>query len=195
MKVKICGITNLDDARMCQELGADMLGFVHVPGRERSLPLAEISNICSTLGPTIERTLACSPRDVQHAQHLLRRSGADILQTYTLDPDDLVVLRSAGAKVFRVVPPDRSEAARFASAADALVFESGSPGTGSSYDYSAIPIDCCDRAIIAGGLNPGNVLIAKALQPYALDVSSGVERSPLRKDRELVSEFIRRCHE
>ncbi len=195
MKVKICGITSLEDARMCQELGADMLGFVHVPGRSRSLPLEEILNICTALEPGVQTALACSPRDVRDAMHMLAESGVDILQTYTLDPDDLVVLRSAGARVFKVVPPDRNEVARFSAAADALVFENGTPGTGSSYDYSSIPIGSCDKAIIAGGLTVENMHVAKALEPYALDVSSGVERTPMRKDPELVSEFIRRCHE
>ncbi|HIJ17093.1 MAG TPA: N-(5'-phosphoribosyl)anthranilate isomerase, partial [Thermoplasmata archaeon] len=55
------------------------------------------------------------------------------------------------------------------------------------------PVDSCERCIIAGGLNIANMDAALRMRPYALDVSSGVEHSPGRKDRELVSEFIRRC--
>jgi phosphoribosylanthranilate isomerase len=195
MKVKICGITSLEDARMCVELGADMVGFVHVPRRKRSLTSEKISEICTSLGPTITKVLVCAPYDLNDALHLLGSSGTDVLQTYTLEPSDLIKLGAMGVKVYRVVPPDRSEATRFSQAADALVFENGEPGTGSSYDYSIIPIDCCAKAVIAGGLTIENLHRAKVLRPYALDVSSGVESSPGRKDSELVSGFIRRCHE
>ncbi len=195
MKVKICGITSLDDATMCGELGADMIGFVHVQGRKRSLTVEKISEMCSSLGPTMTKVLVSAPLDVNEAIYLLAASSADVLQTYSLEPADLIKLRDMKAKVFRVVQPDRTEAKRFSEAADALVFESGKPGTGSAYDYTTIPIDCCAKAIIAGGLTIENLHLAKALGPYALDVSSGVESSPGKKDPELVAEFIRRCHE
>jgi len=195
MKVKICGITSLADAKICSELGADMIGFVHVPGRKRSLPIEKISEICSSLGRAMTRVLVCGPHDIDEALHMFIASGADVLQTYSLEPDDLIRLRELRVKVFRVVPPDRSDATRFSEAADALVFENGKPGTGSSYDYATIPIDCCAKAIVAGGLTIENMHLAKVLGPYALDVSSGVESSPGKKDPELVAEFIRGCHE
>jgi phosphoribosylanthranilate isomerase len=195
MKAKICGITSLDDARMCVGLGADMIGFVHVPRRTRSMTSEKISEMCVSLGPTITKVLVCAPYDLDDALRLLSATKSDVLQTYSLEPKDLIKLREMGVRVFRVVKPDRSEATRFSEAADALVFENGKPGTGSSYDYSIIPIDCCAKAIVAGGLTIENMHLAKALEPYALDVSSGVESSPGRKDPELVAEFIRRCHE
>jgi phosphoribosylanthranilate isomerase len=193
MKVKICGITSVEDAKMCGELGADMLGFVHVYGRKRSLTVEKISEICSSLDPTT-KVLVCAPLDVNEAVYMLAASGADVLQTYSLEPADLVKLREKKVKVFRVVPPDRTVATKFSEAADALVFEGGKPGTGSSYDYTTIPIDFRAKAIIAGGLTIKNLHLAKALGPYALDVSSGVESSPGKKNPKLVAEFIRRCH-
>lgn len=195
MKVKICGITSLKDAKMCVELGADMVGFVHVPRRNRSMTSEKIFEICSSLGSTVTKVLVCAPYDFDDALHLMGSSGADVIQTFTLESNDLIKLRDMGVKVYRVVPPDRSEATKYSEAADALVFENGRPGTGSSYDYSMVPIDVCKRAIIAGGLTVENLDFAKILGPYALDVSSGVESSPGRKDPGLVAEFIRRCHE
>jgi len=195
MKVKICGITSLEDATMCSELGADMIGFVHVPGRERSLAVEKISEICSSLGRGTPKVLVSAPHDLNEALDLLGSSGADVLQLYSLEPSDLIKLRRMRVMVFRVVPPDLSEATRFSESADALVFENGRPGTGSSYDYATIPIDCCAKAIIAGGLTLENLHTAKGLGPYALDVSSGVESSPGKKDPAMVAEFIRRCHQ
>lgn len=193
MKVKICGITSVGDAAMCEEKGADALGFVRVDGRKRSISLEAISDICPCIGPMTVKVLVCSPSSSAEAIDMLERSGADVIQTYTLDPESLEKIRAQGARVFRAVRPVRTEAVRFAPVVDALVFEDGKPGMGSSYDYSLVPVDVCPRTIIAGGLKAGNLEAAKAMKPYALDVSSGVESTPGKKDPDLVEEFIRRA--
>jgi len=195
VKVKICGITSLSDAAMCEDIGVDAVGFVYLPGRTRSIPIERISDICSVIGPMTARVMICAPSGVDHAIELASKSRVDALQLYTLNPSQLDDIREAGVKVMRVIKPDRSMALEFADSTDALVFEKGEPGTGSSYDYSSVPIDSCPRAIIAGGLNLANLASAKALHPYAVDVSSGVERSPGKKDPQLVSEFVRMCRE
>lgn len=193
MKVKICGITRAEDALMCEELGADAVGFVHYPGRSRSMPLEEIARMGESLGPMTAKVLVCAPADVPEAIQLAARAGVSIIQTYSLSPPEMESLRRQGIGVIRAVPPERSEAAKYSAVADALLFEKGVPGTGEEYDYSRIPMNCHPRSIIAGGLNIDNIDRAKAMGPYALDVSSGVERHHGRKDRGLVSEFIRRC--
>jgi len=124
---------------------------------------------------------------------MIDESNADAIQVHSLDPDGVRDIREQGTRVIRAVLPTKSDALRFASVADALLFEHGAPGTGTPYDFSIVPIDSCRRAIIAGGLNLHNLDMAKALGPYALDVSSGVERTIGKKDPELVAEFIRRC--
>jgi phosphoribosylanthranilate isomerase len=193
MKVKICGITNVEDAVMCEDLGVDAIGLVHFNGRFRSRGLDEISQICSSLGPSILKVLVCCPKDANSALEMLRKSGADALQLYSLGAYEMDQLRDQGVKVFRVVKPDEPRAAIFSEGVDALVFEGGCPGTGESYDYSSIPAALRRCAFIAGGLTPENVHIAKALDPYGVDVSSGVENALGSKDRGKVEEFIRRC--
>lgn len=195
MKVKICGITSLSDAAMCEDMGADALGFVHFQGRIRSIPIERISAICSTIGPMTAKVMVCAPADHNLAIGLADKCGVDGLQLYTMNPAQLDKIRETGVKVMRVIKPDRSLALEFADSTDALVFENGEPGTGSSYDYSSVPIDSCPRAIIAGGLNIANLASVKAMRPYAVDVSSGVESSPGKKDSQLVSEFVRMCRE
>jgi len=195
VKVKICGITGIGDAAMCEEEGADALGFVHFEGRSRSLSLPEIEEIIESVGPMTTKVLVCDPKSAEEASELSRLSGADVLQVYSLQPLELQKLRDEGGRVIRAVEPDRGIAMRFAECADALLFETGRPGSGTSYDYSKVPVDCCNKAIIAGGLRTDNLDSAKAKRPYALDVSTGVERSPGKKDRGLVAEFIRRCRE
>jgi phosphoribosylanthranilate isomerase len=193
LRVKICGVTNAEDAFSCEDLGADALGFVHVPGRGRSIPLESIADICASLGPMTTSVLVCMPSDGMDALDMVGRSGADVVQVHALDPSSLDSIRENGIGVIRAVRPRIEEAERYAEHADALLFESGVPGTGTGFDYSTAPVGCCRRAIIAGGLNIDNLEPAKSMKPYALDVSSGVESAPGRKDPELVREFVRRC--
>ncbi len=193
MKVKICGITNAEDAFACEDSGADALGFVHVPGRSRNTALDQIADTCASLGPMTTSVLVCMPSDDKAAMNMVESSRADIVQVHSLDPRSLDSVRGSGIRVIRAVRPDRDEAATYAEHADALLFENGEPGTGTGFDYSQTPVDCCRRAIIAGGLNIDNLEQAKVMEPYALDVSSGVESTPGRKDPGLVREFIRRC--
>ena len=193
MKVKICGLTDATDAAMCEDAGADALGFVHVKGRSRSIPLSEVHEICSTLGPLTTSVLVCSPNTVYEAADMFDRSGVDVLQLHSLEPCQISRMRDSGIPVIRAVRPVRREAMRYSDHVHALLYERGRPGTGASYDYSKVPIDCHPRSIIAGGLNIENVACAISMKPYALDVSSGVERVKGKKDPVLVSEFIRRC--
>ena len=193
MKVKICGIGSAEDAAMCEDLGADALGLIYYHGKKRHLPLDRISEICSSVGPMTKTVVVCAPGTVAEALDTFGRSDADAMQLYTLAPKELRELRAQGVPVIRAVPPDRAIAMGYTGCADALLFERGQPGTGSAYDYSQVPIDVCERAIIGGGLTPGNLIHAKSMRPYALDVSSGVEGSDGRKDPKLVEEFVRRC--
>jgi len=195
MKVKICGIRTEEDAHLCEELGADALGFVHFPGRMRSLSLNRIREMCETLGPIITRVLICNPEGPRQALDMLERSGTDVLQTYSLSPLFISRVKEGGGRIIRAIGPNLNDARRFAPVADALVFEAGVPGTGTKYDYSKIPIESCNRAIVAGGIDPTNLEEVKALGPYGIDVSSGVESIPGEKDPVLVREFIRRCRQ
>ena len=195
MKVKICGLTTLEDAAMCEELGADAIGLVHFPGRTRSLALDKIADISSSIGPFTTKVLVCAPTTASEATEMAHVTNVDVLQLHSLEPSEILEVRRAGVRTFRVVPPVREDASKFSRVTDALVFENGEPGSGKPYDYSKVPVDCCKNAIIAGGLTPSNVHLAMALKPYGLDVSSGVEREHGRKDPLLVAEFIRRCRE
>ncbi|MEM2943307.1 MAG: phosphoribosylanthranilate isomerase [Methanomassiliicoccales archaeon] len=193
MKIKICGITNASDAIMCEDLGADALGFVHFPSSIRSLSLRCIREIVSTVGPFTKKVLVCSPADTEEAIKFVKAANVDVIQLYNLDCEEIESIRSHGIAVIRAVKPTDEEIYEFLEVADALLFDSPVPGSGRAHDYSAIPLKLCRRAIIAGGLGIENVDLVRSMRPYAVDVSSGVEKSVGRKDQTLVSEFIRRC--
>lgn len=193
MKVKICGITNAEDAAACESLGADALGFVHYSNRRRSLPIESISDITSTLGPMVTKVLVCAPATAEEAIDNASKAGVSAIQLYSLGPEEIARIRSQGFAVIRAVHFAGAKAQEFSKVADALLFDGMNPGSGQSYDYSLIPVKKFGRIIIAGGLTVDNLHLAKALNPYALDVSSGVEKTFGKKDPGLVAEFIRRC--
>lgn len=193
MKVKICGITNAEDAWMCESFDPDALGFVHYPLKARSLPLENIRDISSTIGPFTKKVLVCLPGNVDVAVKMVEDAGVDVIQLYTFCRSEIETIKACGIPVIRAVKPVEREIQEFVGVADALLFDGPVPGSGLSHDYTKIPIKSCHKAIIAGGLTLENLDIVKALKPYGVDVSSGVERTIGKKDPQLVSEFIRRC--
>lgn len=207
-RVQICGITTAGDALMCEETGADALGFVSVPGRKRSLTLEQIRDIAGQLGPFTARTLIDFS---EKSDEIIRRAefvNANIVQVYAPDKEELEKIRESGLSVVRAVTVDvgtkRPEISyeklrEISEACDCVLFEPSlggkTGGMGLRHDYETLSaaIGCCRRFGIAGGLNSGNVGRALELKPHMVDVSSGVESETGKKDREKVREFVARC--
>lgn len=208
-KVQVCGIRTLEDAIICEKAGADSLGFVNVEGRERSIPLERTKEIIEGVGPMTLTALIGFPKN---ADDIIKKAdfvGADAVQTYTLDINELEKVRDHGFRVYRAVSIDIGagnlevpikDLSSFAEVSDIIVFEPSLNkvvgGLGLSYDYGSILspyIKCCGRFGIAGGLNSQNVGEALKIEPYSVDVSSGVESKLGTKSKEKVIEFVKRC--
>ena len=208
-KVQICGIRTLEDALICEKAGADSLGFVDVEGRARSIPLENIKDIIEGIGPMILSTLIGFPKNSEEITKKADFVGADAVQIYTLDTNELEGVRDQGFRVYRAVSIDIGtgklevsvqDLNLFAEVCDMIVFEPSSDkvtgGLGLHYDYENILppyINYCRRFGVAGGLNPQNVGDALKIKPYSVDVSSGVESKLGTKSEEKVIEFIKRC--
>ena len=195
-KVKICGITSLDDALMAAEAGADALGFVFFEKSPRHVLPDDAAGIIAALPPFVQVVglFVNAPLDLVNAT--ADRCGLDIVQLHGDEtPSYCDGVHRRVMKAFRVrgveslVPIADYDVAGF-------LLDAYSPGayggTGASFDW-----DCAIRAkgkgpiILAGGLDPGNVATAVAkVAPYGVDVSSGVESAPGRKDPEKVRRFI-----
>ncbi len=200
-RIKICGITNRSDALLAAECGADALGFIWVPDTPRYLPNAENGmEVPGVAPPYVSRVAVC--RAVEEAPQTL---GAlyDTLQYYEATP----ALKEWRGRVrlvaaFRIRDAQSLEAMLRSVEAfrpDAVhldaYHERSLGGSGVSFDWSlaALAKERTDLPIIlAGGLNPENVAEAvRQASPYAVDVSSGVEATPGRKDARKVREFCR----
>ena len=208
-RVKVCGVRSLVDALLCYKEGVDAIGFVHAPGRKRSLDLEEIRDIVRSLPPGVSSTLITLDDNVEDTLDKARKTGADTVQTYTLGSSDIRKLKEQGFGVVRAVTVDREtgkpdidkeELDKVSEAADLLLFEPSSNGRagGLGLRFESLTglaglVSDCPRFGIAGGLNPDNVATALRFNPLMVDVSSGVESPDGRKDPELVREFVRRC--
>jgi phosphoribosylanthranilate isomerase len=204
VRVKICGITNLSDALICAESGADAVGFILYPKSKRFVKAKEVRRITQNLPPFIFKVGVFVNEDPHAVLEILSYANLDFAQLHGDEsPEECDYIgRERVIKVFRLKSTDEIERIEpYVGRVRALLLdtysESSYGGTGKTFNWEIaravkerfpqIPL------ILSGGLNPENVRDAiKEVNPYAVDVSSGVERAPGIKDREKVELFIRR---
>lgn len=205
-RVKICSITDPDDRDAAIAAGADALGFiVDVPvDTDRELSPERAAELIADVPPFVMTTLVTMPESADRARELLDRTGAAAIQIHNdLPPAEFrTLVEATDVSAIKRVPADDPElAGEYDTLADALlvdsVDESGAGGTGHTPDWAATRRlkDAVDSPVIlAGGLDPENVAAAvRTVEPYAVDVSSGVEATEGRKDHAAVSAFIERA--
>ncbi|MFO1457872.1 MAG: phosphoribosylanthranilate isomerase [Verrucomicrobiota bacterium] len=200
-RVKICGLTNLDDARMALDAGADALGFVFVPGTPRFVDWEKAADWIQSLPPLVSRVALFVDAPSSVAAEVLARTGIEVAQFHGDEsPDYCRSFRGTVRvlKAFRVRGPETLEGLeRYRDSVDAYLLDAWSAGahggTGARFDWE-LAVSARERVgplVLAGGLKPDNVEEAvRRVRPYAVDVSSGVELSPGRKDPEKVASFI-----
>jgi len=236
--VKICGITNIEDALACVELGADMLGFIFADCSPRRVDVETAAGIVeavrtsprasteiSMLGftsataqpphpnPLPQERGSCSPAPIPHPlfvgvfteqsddiPSIAQECDLSLIQLHGSQSDEFA--KSIGEERVIRVSRVRDEfsidyLAEYPSAAYYMLdtYKKGmAGGTGETFDWSLAVLARSllkKPIILSGGLNPGNVFDAvRAVRPYGVDVSSGVEISPGRKDIAKVKEFI-----
>ncbi len=204
-KIKICGITNEEDALQVVELGADAVGFVFASGPRRISPEAAM-NIIDSLPPLVVKIGVFVNQDRRWIkEEVVSRCNLNILQLHGEEvPEDCLFFHPLPVmKSFRIkdesslekIPP-------YLPVVKAIVldgYEEGKPGgTGKGFPWTlAIKAQALGKPLIlAGGLTPENVGLAiRKVHPYAVDVSSGVESYPGKKDYEKLRQFIQRVRE
>jgi phosphoribosylanthranilate isomerase len=198
-KVKICGITSLDDALMALDAGADALGFVFFEKSPRNIDPELAAGIIANLPPFIQTVGLFVNAPLDFVNTTADRCGLDLVQLHGDEsPAYCHMVRRRVMKVFRVRGMES-----LAPIADykvaAYLLDAYSPnaygGTGATFNWDcAIAAKKHGTIVLAGGLDPDNVAGAVAkVQPYAVDVSSGVEASPGKKDPEKVWRFIQQA--
>ncbi|MDY6851249.1 MAG: phosphoribosylanthranilate isomerase [Thermodesulfobacteriota bacterium] len=197
VRVKVCGITNLEDALAAVRLGADALGFVFAPSPRRVTP-KQAKEIINKLPPLVCTVGVFVNSPVQEILKIKELCGLDRVQLHGDEtPGQAGQLGRGVIKALSVRPGSAPPADAYPSAT--LLLDTHVPGarggTGQTFDWNLIkPLSRSRPIILAGGLNPKNVTQAVAgVKPYAVDVSSGVESIPGRKDHDKIARFIKRA--
>jgi phosphoribosylanthranilate isomerase len=191
LRVKICGLTRLDDARLACELGADAIGFIFYAKSPRAITTEAAAAIAAQLPAHVARVGVFVNTPVAEIYQHIKRVGLHFAQLhgdYTLD-DIAQFAPEQVLAVARVSETFRSaDLAKFQGRVAAILLDTHKKGlyggTGETFDWqAALAAKTYGRIILAGGLNPENVCQAvEIVQPSALDISSGVEAAPGQKD-------------
>ncbi|MBN1398331.1 MAG: phosphoribosylanthranilate isomerase [Bacteroidetes bacterium] len=189
MKIKICGITNNDDALMAAELGADALGFIFVKKSPRYINPYDAQKIIKLLPPFITPVGVVADVSNEEISDLIKITGIRCLQLHGSEvPDFCADLSVPAYKSFRVNNGfDLQVLLNYRVPAYLLdtYVEGTMGGTGRTFDWDiAVKAKSFGKIILAGGLTPENIAEAiKKVQPYAVDLNSGVESAPGKKDK------------
>lgn len=201
-RVKICGITNARDRDVAVAAGADAVGLVADVSVEtpREIGLETATDLAGGVPPFVTTVLVTMPADVATARDRIERIQPDVVQVHAEEPGLPRALTDEPVGVVAAVDAaaDEETLDAFAAAADALLVDSltdaGGGGTGRTHDWertrervAAVDVP----VILAGGLTPANVEDAVAtVQPYGVDVATGVERDGGLKDHDAVERFV-----
>ncbi len=196
-RIKICGITRVEDGRACAHLGADAIGLVFYPKSPRAVSIAQAQAIVAALPPFVTTVALFVNPEAAEVEAVLRGVRPDLLQFHGDEPADFC--RQFGVRYLKALPVRESadllqSAAAYPDAAGLLLDTPTEAfgGCGVSFDWSLIPAEIAARCVLAGGLNAVNVAAAiRQVRPWAVDVSSGVEIAKGIKDADKIAAFIK----
>lgn len=197
-RVKICGITRLEDALTAIEAGADALGFVFYPPSPRYIEPEKAAEIITQLPPFVTTVALFVNEPEAEVRRIMALTQVDLLQFHGDENADYCQqFGRAWIKALRVRDADslQQDLNQF-HAARAILLDSYRPGvpggTGETFNWELIPAQSAQAIILAGGLTPENISTAvQQVKPYAVDVSGGVEASKGIKDPVKIHAFIR----
>ena len=197
MKIKICGITNMEDAVLAAELGADALGFIFVKSSPRHIHPSAARKIIQELPPFVVPVGVVADFTHEDILDLIEETGIGCVQFHGNEsPKQLVKLPVPVYKSFHVGKNFNPENLRWYKGFTYLLdteVEGVLGGTGKTFDWNiAVTAKAYGRIILAGGLKPENIAEAvKKVQPYAVDVNSGVESAVGKKDKNKLERLIK----
>jgi phosphoribosylanthranilate isomerase len=197
-RIKICGITTIDDALAAAEAGADALGFMFYRGSRRCIPVELAANICRRIPPFLTTVGVFVDPSETEVRAAIEACGLSAVQLHGDEtPEFCSRFNVPVIKAFRIRDRASLESLRMFSTHAWLLdaYAEGSlGGTGRTFDWE----HACEArtfgrpVILAGGLHPDNVADAiRRVRPYGVDVSSGVETTPGRKNPERIRALIR----
>ena len=192
--VKICGITNSEDAFLAIDLGCDALGFNFVPTSKRRVDSDFVENIVKKLPSDIMTVGVFSDLTPEEVFRVVGKTGINTVQLHGNEShEDCQLVASRVPFTIKALSATSPELMNFANfGADFLLLDSETPGEGAKFDWN-LSIDFLkdEKIILAGGLNVENVSAGiEKFSPFGVDVATGIESEPGRKDPKLLKLFI-----
>jgi phosphoribosylanthranilate isomerase len=201
-RVKICGLTRVEDALAAARLGADAIGLVFYPQSPRNVDMEQAQAIVAALPPFLTVVGLFVDEAEARIEEVLGQVRIDLLQFHGEEsPEFCTSFGKPFIKAIRMRPgTDLIHAAGVYRKASGLLLDADDPrakgGTGTCFDWAMIAPDRPLPVILAGGLRPENVGAAlRRVRPYAVDVSSGVEAAKGVKDIQKMAAFVKEVHE
>lgn len=199
MKIKICGITNLSDALLCEQNGADALGFIFYSGSKRQIMPDEALEIVKQLNPFTIKVGVFADENPVLINDIVKTVGLNMVQLHGGETTyDISLINVPVIKAFRVDKNfDYSVIKHYS---DSFILldsfdkeELG--GTGKAFDWNSIPSELQHKIILAGGINSENMEeVFHKVKPKAIDVSSSLEEFPGKKSKEKVIQFFNKIN-
>jgi len=196
VRIKICGITTPADGRAAAAAGADAIGLVFYPGSSRAVDVATAAAIVRELPPFVSAVGLFVDSEAAEVAEVLAGCPLDLLQFHGAEaPAFCADFGRRYLKAVRVGAETDVAAAAAAYGEQRLLLDALVPGqaggTGQTFHWQAIPPELRGSVVLAGGLSPDNVGEAvRAVRPYAVDVSSGVEERPGVKSAARMAAFV-----
>lgn len=193
MRVKICGITNLEDALIAIGAGADALGFVFYPESPRYISVENAKVIIAQLPPFVEKVALFVNETPETIRYVCLETGCTLSQIHFDVTDDFFT--QIGFPFLRVIRAQKREDILLHADEYRLIdaYCESFGGSGKRLNIEWFDGLDCSKIILAGGLDPENVTTLKPYGFYGVDVSSGVEASKGKKNPLLVKTFIKRA--
>lgn len=196
-RIKICGITRLEDALQIANLGGDAIGLAFYANSPRVVDIETAVAIREAMPPFVTVTAVFLNEETEWVDQVVQAVRPDCLQFHGEEPADFC--QRWARPYIKAIPmasiTDVNAYARQYSAAQGFLMDSNVAGrrggSGDTFDWSKIPSAFDFPLVLAGGLNPSNVSAAiTQVKPWAVDVSSGVENSRGDKDANLIDQFF-----
>lgn len=203
-RIKFCGLTRAGDLRLAAELGADAIGFVFAEGSPRQVSPAQARALRAAVPPLVGAVAVFRNNGAEEVRDAVAHARPSLLQFHG-DEDDAFCRRFGlpWIKAVGMGGGGRTDAAALAAAfpgAAGFLFDSHGGGhdggSGRAFDWTMLPAGLERPLLLSGGLSPANVRAAvAAARPWGVDVSSGIEYAPGRKDGERMRAFVQevRC--
>ena len=197
MKVKVCGITNLEDALLCEKEGANALGFIFYRQSKRYISPEDAEEIVKKLSPFTAKVGVFVNERTAVIDEIIEKTKINVVQLHGDENENYCMeIKLPVIKSFRIKENFDFESVFKYKNADYLLdaySENNFGGTGKTFKWDLIPMNLKNKIILSGGISENNIeKVFRNISPSAVDLSSSLESMPGKKDKEKVKSFFKK---